>query len=103
MSKEEKLEKVILICDKKKASVEEIFEGCATVFPALVKLNPKEDQKKGLISCSQTNAGHLAVCVWIHNAESDKQERIAHFRLSPMNTAAFKGFLNHINQINLRG
>lgn len=59
-----KLEKAISICDKDKATLEEIANGCAGICRA--SFGPRGKEKSdGYISCSLTKGSKLlALCLW---------------------------------------
>ena len=77
MDREDKLAKVISICNKNLATAEEILDGCGGVCRAVLG-KKKEEAIKGYLSCSITDEARLALCLW-REKESGLYEKVEHF------------------------
>ena len=102
MISSDKLEKVISICDKNEATAEEILGGCGVVCKLLVsESKPGSELRKGLLSCSRTRKGELALCLWQVNDKTGKFERVKHFGMTLPNMITLRGFIDVTARINI--
>lgn len=90
--KEEEALKAISICDKKLASLEEIFSGCANVCKVTLGFT-KDESKKGMLSCSITHSGDLALCLW-EEAEKGRYEKLSHAIMPFADTLTLRAVLD---------
>lgn len=67
---ESKLEKAISICNRKTAAAEEILAECMSVCKVRVRLPERKNLVDGLLSCSVSKKGSVALCLWIEEKDS---------------------------------
>lgn len=90
--KEEEALKAVSICDKKIATLEEIFSGCANVCAITLGFT-KDESTKGLLSCSVTHSGNLALCLW-EEAEKGRYKKVSHAIMPFAHTLTLRGALD---------
>lgn len=90
--KNNKLERVISICQKKIATANEIVTGCGTVCKIYLDTE-KEKLEQGLLSCSFGHEGEcLAICLW-RAKDAESYEKIQHFKMYAGELVVFKAYV----------
>jgi len=98
-----KLEKAISVCDRKRATLDQIIEECGAILHVLICDSPAKAStaKSGLLSCSVSKAGLLVLCVWEKPPNGNDYERIKHIGLGLSEMSSLGGFLRMAMQLSL--
>jgi len=100
---EKKLTKVLPICNKNEATLEELVEGCFIFCPLGIVAKspnvPPSDIHKGAITCSMTKEGILSICLWEDTKKKGWFKRVRHIAMGMDGIIPLKGFMDTVMQV----